>query len=108
ISSVVGEMGNAGQTAYAASKAAMLGMMKSLSRELGSRGITVNAVTPGLIDTDMTARIDGGMRERIVAQIPLGRFGQPEDVAGAVVYLCSDEAGYVTGHALRVNGGMYV
>ncbi len=108
VSSVVGEMGNAGQTAYAASKVAMLGMMKSLSRELGSRGITVNAVTPGLIDTDMTSGIGEEMRGKIVGQIPLGRFGRPEDVASAVVYLCSDEAGYVTGHALRVNGGMYV
>jgi len=108
ISSVIGEMGNVGQTAYAASKAALLGMTKSLARELGSRGITVNAVTPGLVDTDMTARIDDEMRAKIVAQIPLGRFGAPEDVASAVVYLCSDEAGYVTGHVLRVNGGMYI
>ncbi|MFW5739681.1 MAG: 3-oxoacyl-[acyl-carrier-protein] reductase [Myxococcota bacterium] len=108
ISSVIGEMGNVGQASYAASKAALLGMMRSLARELGSRGITVNAVTPGLIDTDMTSPIDDEMRAKIVAQIPLGRFGSPEDVASAVAYLCSDEAGYVTGHALRVNGGMYV
>lgn len=108
VSSVIGEMGNAGQSFYAASKAAMLGMMKSLARELGSRGITVNAVTPGMIETDMTARIADEMRSKIVEQVPLGRFGLTADVASAVAYLCSDEAGYVTGHALRVNGGMYM
>ena len=107
VSSVVGEMGNAGQAFYAASKAAVLGMMKSLARELGSRGITVNAVTPGMIDTDMTSRLGDGLRSKLVEQIPLGRFGVPKEVASAVVYLCSDEAGYVTGHALRVNGGLY-
>lgn len=107
VSSVIGEMGNVGQTAYAASKAALLGMTKSLARELGSRSITVNAVTPGLVETDMTSRLDDAMREKVTSQIPLGRFGKPEDVAGAVVFLCSEEASYVTGHALRVNGGMY-
>ncbi len=108
VSSVVGEMGNVGQTSYAASKAAMLGMARSLARELGSRGITVNAVAPGLIETDMTSGIGEEMRGKIVGQIPLGRFGLPEEVASAVAYLASDEAGYVTGHTLRVNGGMYV
>jgi len=108
VSSVVGEAGNAGQALYAASKAAMLGMMKSLARELGSRGITVNAVAPGLIDTAMTSRIAGDVRTKMVEQIPLGYLGLPSDVASAVVYLCSDEARYVTGHTLRVNGGMYV
>jgi len=108
VSSVIGEMGNAGQAAYAASKSALLGMTKSLARELGGRGITVNAVAPGLVDTDMTARVDDEMRSKIVGQIPLGRFGVPDDVAAAAVFLCSDEAGYVTGHALRVNGGMHV
>jgi 3-oxoacyl-[acyl-carrier protein] reductase len=108
VSSVVGEMGNVGQTAYAASKAALLGMMKSMARELGSRGITVNAVSPGLIETDMTSGLDEQMRKSIVAQIPLGRFGLSREVANAVVFLASEEAGYVTGQVLRVNGGMYV
>jgi len=108
VSSVVGEMGNAGQVFYAASKAGLLGAMKSLAREVSSRGITVNAVTPGFIDTDMTSRITDETREKIIEQIPLGRLGSPKDVASAIVYLCSDEARYVTGHALRVNGGMYL
>ena len=107
ISSVIGEMGNAGQTGYAATKAAMLGAARSLAREVGSRGITINAVAPGFIETDMTASIQGEARTAVQKQVPLGRIGLPSDVAAAVAYLCSDEAAYVTGQVLRVNGGMY-
>lgn len=107
VSSVIGEMGNVGQTGYAATKAALLGVTKSLAREVGSRTITVNAVAPGFIETDMTAAIQGDMRAAVEKQIPLGRIGSPKDVAAAVAYLCSDEAAYVTGHVMRVNGGMY-
>ena len=108
ISSVVGESGNAGQTAYAASKAALLGVTKSLAREYASRGITVNAITPGYIDTDMTAALTDDQKQQIASAIPLGRTGKPREIAAAAVFLASDEAAYVTGHALRVNGGMYV
>lgn len=107
VSSVIGEMGNAGQTGYAATKAALLGVTKSLAREVGSRSITVNAVAPGFIETDMTASIQGETRAAVEKQIPLGRIGSPRDVAAAVAFLCSDEAAYVTGHVMRVNGGMY-
>jgi 3-oxoacyl-[acyl-carrier protein] reductase len=107
VSSVIGEMGNVGQTAYAATKAALLGVTKSLAREVGSRTITVNAVAPGFIETDMTASIQGDLRSAVEKQIPLGRIGSPKDVAAAVAFLCSDEAAYVTGHVMRVNGGMY-
>jgi len=107
LTSVVGEMGNAGQAGYAATKAALIGVTRSLAREVGSRGITVNAVAPGFIDTDMTAAIQGDLRAAVEKQVPLGRVGTPGDVASAVAFLCSDEAGYVTGHVLRVNGGMY-
>jgi len=108
LSSVVGEMGNAGQTAYSASKAALLGVTKSMARELASRSITVNAVTPGFIDTDMTGALTDEQKASINSAIPLGRTGKPEEIAAAVVYLASDEAGYITGQALRVNGGMYM
>jgi 3-oxoacyl-[acyl-carrier protein] reductase len=109
LSSVVGEMGNAGQAVYSASKAALLGLTKTLAREYASRGITVNAVAPGFIDTDMTtAAITGEMKQKMLEGIPLGRTGRPEEIAAAIVYLCADEAGYVTGQTLRVNGGMYV
>lgn len=108
ISSVVGEMGNAGQTAYSASKAALLGVTKSVAREYASRNITVNAVTPGFIDTDMTSSLSDAQKAGISAAVPLGRTGTASEVAAAVVYLASDEAAYVTGHALRVNGGMYM
>ncbi|MDQ2643398.1 MAG: 3-oxoacyl-[acyl-carrier-protein] reductase [Myxococcota bacterium] len=108
VSSVVGESGNAGQTAYAASKAALLGVTKSLAREYATRGITVNAITPGYIDTDMTAALNDDQKKQIAAAIPLGRTGKPREIAAAAVFLASDEAAYVTGHALRVNGGMYV
>jgi 3-oxoacyl-[acyl-carrier protein] reductase len=108
VSSVIGEMGNAGQTAYAATKAALLGVTKSLAREYSPRGITVNAVSPGFIDTDMTAGLDSTGRARIVDAIPLGRAGTAHEVGSAIAFLASDEAGYVTGHALRVNGGLYM
>lgn len=108
VSSVVGEMGNVGQTAYAASKAALLGVTKSLAREYASRAITVNAVTPGFIETEMTQAIPEPARVELSKAIPLGRIGTADEVAAAVVFLASDEAAYVTGQVLRVNGGMYV
>jgi 3-oxoacyl-[acyl-carrier protein] reductase len=108
LSSVVGEMGNAGQTAYAASKAALLGVTKSMARELASRSVTINAITPGFIDTDMTGGLTPEQQTSIAQAIPLGRTGKPEEIAAAVVYLASDEAAYVTGQTLRVNGGMYM
>jgi 3-oxoacyl-[acyl-carrier protein] reductase len=108
LSSVVGEMGNAGQTAYSASKAALLGVTKSMARELASRSVTINAITPGFIDTDMTGALTDEQKASINSAIPLGRTGKPEEIAAAVVYLASDEAGYITGQTLRVNGGMYM
>jgi 3-oxoacyl-[acyl-carrier protein] reductase len=109
VSSVVGEQGNAGQAMYAASKAGLIGLTKSLARELASRGITVNAVTPGYIETDMTAAaVTGDAREQLIARIPLARIGRAEDVAEAVAFLASDAAAYVTGHVLRVNGGLAI
>jgi 3-oxoacyl-[acyl-carrier protein] reductase len=108
ISSVVGQMGNAGQTNYAASKAGLIGFAKSLAREVGSRGITVNVITPGVIDTDMTQALNDKAQGELAAQIPLGRLGTVDDVAAAACYLASDEAAYITGHVLAVNGGMYM
>jgi 3-oxoacyl-[acyl-carrier protein] reductase len=108
MSSVVGEMGNVGQTAYAATKAALIGAAKSIAREYASRNVTVNVVAPGYIDTDMTANMTPEMKEQLVKVVPLGRTGAARDVAAACAYLASDEAGYVTGQVLRVNGGMYV
>lgn len=108
ISSVVGETGQAGQANYAASKAGLIGFTKSLARELGSRGITANAVAPGYIETAMTAVLDEKQREAMTGQIPLGRAGTEQDVANAVRFLASEEAAYVTGHVLDVNGGMYM
>jgi 3-oxoacyl-[acyl-carrier protein] reductase len=108
ITSVVGASGNAGQANYAAAKAGVVGMTKSLARELGSRAITVNCVAPGFIDTDMTRALAEAQRSAILAQIPLGRLGAPEDVAAAVAYLASPAAAYVTGCVLHVNGGMYM
>jgi 3-oxoacyl-[acyl-carrier protein] reductase len=108
ISSVVGETGQAGQANYAASKAGMIGFTKSLARELASRGITANAVAPGYIETAMTAVLDEKQRAAMLGQIPLGRPGTDEDIAAAVRFLASDEAGYITGHVLDVNGGMYM
>ncbi|MGD1073330.1 MAG: 3-oxoacyl-[acyl-carrier-protein] reductase [Bryobacteraceae bacterium] len=108
ISSVVGEAGNAGQANYVASKAGLIGLTKSLAQELGSRNITVNAVAPGFIETDMTAGLKEELKAKITAGIPLGRIGRAEEVAGAVRFLCSDEAGYITGNVIDVNGGMYM
>ena len=108
LSSIVGEMGNAGQTAYAATKAAVIGAAKSIAREFASRNITVNVVAPGFIDTDMTSTMTEPMKEQMLKAIPLGRTGKAREIAAACVYLASDEAAYVTGQVLRVNGGMYV
>jgi len=108
LTSVVGEMGNAGQAAYAATKAGLVGLTKSVARELASRNIRVNAVAPGYIDTDMTSALPEAARQKMAEMIPLGRLGTAEDVAGAVAWLCSDQASYVTGEVLRVNGGMYM
>jgi len=106
ITSVVGVMGNAGQTNYAAAKAGMIGFSKSLAREIGSRNITVNCVAPGFIDTDMTRDLDATQRAALIGQIPLARLGAVEDIAGAVAYLAGPAAAYVTGATLHVNGGM--
>jgi 3-oxoacyl-[acyl-carrier protein] reductase len=106
IGSVVGEIGNAGQVNYAASKAGLIGLVKALAREVASRGITVNVITPGMIDTDMTRAISEKAQVDWTSQIPLGRLGTPDDVAAAACYLASDEAAYITGHVLAVNGGM--
>lgn len=108
VSSVVGQTGNAGQTVYAASKAALAGAVKSIAKEYASRNITANVVAPGFIDTEMTAHIAAEARAKIVEATPAGRLGRPEDVAAAVVYLASTEASYVTGQVLGVNGGLYV
>jgi 3-oxoacyl-[acyl-carrier protein] reductase len=108
LSSVVGEMGNAGQTGYAMTKAALLGAAKSIAREYASRNITVNAISPGFIDTDMTSGMTAAMKTEMLKVVPLGRTGTARDIAAACVYLASDEAAYVTGQVLRVNGGMYV
>ena len=106
ISSVIGLIGNAGQANYSASKAGLIGLTKSLARELASRGITVNAVAPGLIETDMTGVLSDEIRQAILQKIPLGRLGQPDDIAAAVAYLASAEARYITGQVLTVDGGM--
>ncbi len=108
VSSVVGQSGNPGQANYAASKAGLVGFSKSLAREVASRGITVNVVSPGMIETDMTARLDDAVRQSLSAQIPMSRFGTPDDIASAVGFLASDEASYITGQVLSVNGGMYM
>ena len=108
ISSVVGQSGNPGQANYAASKAGLIGFTKALAREVAARGITVNVVSPGMIETDMTGGLEANVREMLALQIPIGRFGTPADVAAAVCFLASDEAAYITGQVLSVNGGMYM
>ena len=108
LSSVVAESGNPGQAVYSSSKAALLGLTRTLAREYASRGITVNAVAPGFIETDMTADLSDAGKQGIIDQTPLGRIGRPEEVAAAVVFLASEEASYITGQVVRVNGGMHV
>ena len=108
ITSVVGVMGNSGQTNYAAAKAGVIGFSKSLAREVGARGITVNAVAPGFIDTDMTSSLADEHKTALLLQVPIKRLGTPEEIAGAVSYLASDDAAYITGETIHVNGGMYM
>src|SRR5512140_2091317 len=108
IASIVGETGNPGQSNYVASKAGLIGLTKSLAQEIASRTVTVNAVAPGFIETDMTAALSEEMKNTLLTHIPLRRFGKVEDVAAAVRFLASEEAGYITGHVLDVNGGMYM
>jgi 3-oxoacyl-(acyl-carrier-protein) reductase len=108
ISSVVGQMGNFGQANYAAAKAALLGLTKTLAKEFAAKGVTVNAVAPGFIETEMVTTTPDEVKEKVLAQIPMHRFGKPEDVAKAVVFLASDETSYITGHVLNVNGGIYM
>jgi len=108
IASVVGQAGSPGQANYAASKAGLIGLTKALAQEMGSRGITVNAVAPGYIATDMTKGLPEELKQKMLAAIPLARMGQPEDVAAAVKFLAGDDASYITGHVLSVNGGMYM
>lgn len=108
VSSVVGAMGNPGQANYVAAKAGLIGLTKSLAAEVASRNITVNAVAPGFIQTAMTDVLNEQQKERILMGVPMGKMGQPEDVAAAIVFLASDEASYITGHTLHINGGMYM
>lgn len=108
ISSIVGQMGNAGQCNYAATKAGVMGFARSLAKEVGSRNVTVNSVAPGFIDTDMTRNLPDDQKSAMLGAIPLGRLGQPEEIASVVKFLCSDDASYVTGETLHVNGGMYM
>ncbi|HWF10944.1 MAG TPA: 3-oxoacyl-[acyl-carrier-protein] reductase, partial [Bryobacteraceae bacterium] len=108
ITSVVGESGNPGQANYVASKAGLIGLTKSLAQELASRNITVNAVAPGFVETDMTASLSDELKAKITDSVPLKRIGKPEEIAAAVKFLCGDEAGYITGHVLDVNGGIFM
>jgi 3-oxoacyl-[acyl-carrier protein] reductase len=108
VTSIVGVIGNAGQANYAAAKAGIIGFTKSLAREVASRGITVNTVAPGFIDTDMTRALSDEQRKALADQIPMARLGSPDDIAAAVAFLCSPQAGYITGETLHVNGGMYM
>ncbi|QSQ14611.1 MULTISPECIES: 3-oxoacyl-[acyl-carrier-protein] reductase [Myxococcus] len=108
VTSVVGDMGNGGQVAYSASKAGLVGLTKSVARELSSRGIRVNAVSPGFIGTDMTSHLNDDLRQKMLEGIPLGRLGNPEEVAQAVLFLSGDASSYITGEVLKVNGGMYM
>lgn len=108
IASVVGEAGNPGQANYVASKAGLIGLTKALAQEVASRNITVNAITPGFIETDMTSKLPEEVKERMMGSIPMKRFGKPDDIAAAVKFLASEEAAYITGHVLKVNGGMYM
>ncbi len=108
LSSVVGEVGNKGQAVYGASKAAIIGLTKTLAKEYASRGVTVNCIAPGFIETDMTAKLPDKVKAQAIAETPLGRMGTPQDIAAAVLYLASDEGGFVTGHTIRVNGGMHI
>src|SRR5205823_4193683 len=108
ITSVVGQAGNAGQANYSAAKAGLIGLTKSLAQEMAPRGITVNAVAPGFIETDMTAGLTDDLKTKLLAAVPLRRLGRPEEIAAAVKFLASDDAAYITGHVLSVNGGMYM
>jgi 3-oxoacyl-[acyl-carrier protein] reductase len=108
ISSVVGEMGNPGQANYVASKAGLIGLTKALAQEMASRNITVNAIAPGFVETDMTAVLSQEVRDNMLNHVPLRRMGQPGDIAAAVVFLAGDGASYITGHVLDVNGGLYM
>jgi 3-oxoacyl-[acyl-carrier protein] reductase len=108
MASIVGVIGNAGQANYVASKAGLIGLTKSAAKELAPRGITVNAIAPGFIETDMTAALPDNVKETMLAQIPLGRSGKPEDVAAVVVFLVSESAAYITGQVIHVSGGMFM